>query len=141
MDLRAFLHPDGRPLKLLVYAAAYATVGCSGFLVVAIKFRDYMWALEASAFSVASALAIVAFAHMLERSRLRLYPAIAIAIAVIFGCFAVTLLDLFLIEHVLGIEPYAGKTWLYRVSMVRGPLLWWALGAAAWYFLKRGELH
>src|SRR5258708_29340611 len=25
--------------------------------------------------------------------------------------------------------------------MVRGPLLWWALGAAAWYFLKRGELH
>src|SRR5258708_26980796 len=135
MDLKALLQPDGRPLKLLVYAVAYAMVGCSGFLVVAVKFQDYIWGLEASAFSAISALAIVAFAHVLERSRLRSHPAVAIAIAVIFGCFAVTLLDLYLIEHVLGIEPYPGKTWLYRISMVRGPLLWWALGAAAWDFL------
>src|SRR4051812_33160164 len=139
MDLKAFLEPDGRPLKLLVYAAAYAMVGCSGFLVVAIKFQDPMWAFEASAFSAFSALAIVAFAHLLDRSRLRSSPAAAIAIAVIAGCFASTLLDLHLMENVLGFEPYPGKSFLYRLSMVRGPLFWWGLGAAAWYFLKRAE--
>jgi len=141
MDLRAYLFPDGRPLKLLVYALAYGMVGCSGFFVVAVKFEDYTWALEASSFSAISALLIVAFAHLLVRSRWRSHPGAAIAVSVIFGCFAATMLDLYLIEYGLGIEPYPGKTWLYRVSMVRGPLLWWALGAAAWYFLKRGELH
>ena len=141
MDLRAFLHPDGRPLKLLILAVVYAMVGCSGFLVVALKFRDYMWAMDATAYSVISALLTVGFAHLLGHTRLRSHPAVAIAIAVAFGCFASTLLDLYVSEVVLRIEPYPGKTFLYRLSMVRGPLLWWGLGAAAWYFLKRAELH
>ena len=141
MDLKALLYPDGRPFKLVPYALAYALVGASGFLVVALKFEDYIWALETQAFVMLSALVILAIAHGLDRIGMRNRPAVALALAVVVGCFATMLLDLYVMENVLGFEPWPGKPFLYRLSAVRGPLLWWGLGVAAWYALKRAEFH
>jgi signal transduction histidine kinase len=141
MDLKSLLQPDARPFKLVPYALAYSLVGASGFLVVAIKFRDYMWALETTAFILLSTFAVLGAAHLLDRIGMRHRPATALALAVVIGCFATMLLDLYVMETVLGFEPWPGKTFLYRLSAVRGPLLWWGLGAAAWFALKRAEVH
>ncbi len=141
MDLKSLLQPDGRPFKLVPYALAYALVGSSGFLVVALKFQDYVWALESAVFILLSALGILGIAHLLDRLGMRNRPATALALAVVAGCFGAMLLDLYVMEHVLGFEPWPGKTFLYRLSVVRGPLLWWGLGVAAWYTLKRAEFH
>jgi sensor histidine kinase YesM len=142
MDLKSLLEPDGRPFKIVPYALAYAAIGCSGQLVVAIKFRDYAWALDALGFSLISAFAIIGAGHLVWRafgSRFR--TSAGIALAVIIGCFATTILDLYLMFDVLGYGAHAGKPYLYHLSMVRGPLLWWGLGAAAYYYLKRAETH
>jgi signal transduction histidine kinase len=141
MDLKSLLAPDGRPLKLVAYALAYSLVGASGFLVVSIKFQDYIWALETAVFSTICALAVVGAAHLLARLGMRNRPATAITLAVIIGCFAAMLLDLYTMENLMGFEPWPGKPFLYRLSVVRGPLLWWGLGVAAWYALKRAEFH
>jgi signal transduction histidine kinase len=141
MDLTSLLRPDGRPLKLVPYMLAYALVGASGFLVVALKFQDYIWAFETQFFVLLSALAILATAHLLDFAGFRHRPVIALALAVTIGCFAVMALDLYVMEEVLGFEPWPGKPYLYRLSVVRGPLLWWGLGAAAWYSLRRAEFH
>jgi signal transduction histidine kinase len=141
MDLTSLLRPDGRPLKLVPYMLAYALVGASGFLVVALKFQDYIWAFETLAYVVLSAFAILGSAHLLELAGLRHRPVIALAIAVTVGCIAIMVLDLYVMEEVLGFEPWPGKPYLYRLSAVRGPLLWWGLGAAAWYALRRAEFH
>src|SRR3982074_2481690 len=125
MDLKSLLQPDGRPLKLVAYALAYSLVGASGFLVVAIKFQDYLWALETATFISLCALAVLGTAHLLDRLGMRHRPATALALAVIAGCFATMLLDLYVMEHVFGYEPWPGKPFLYRLSAVRGPLLWW----------------
>jgi uncharacterized membrane protein YgcG len=42
---------------------------------------------------------------------------------------------------VLGYMPHEGKSYLYQLSAVRGPLLWWGLGAAAYYYLGLAEAH
>src|SRR5258706_2178003 len=63
MDLKSLLEPDGRPLKIVPYAVAYAAVGGSGQFVVAIKFKDYAWGLDVLGFSLISALAIIAAGH------------------------------------------------------------------------------
>ncbi len=141
MDLKALLCPDGRPLKLLPYALAYSLVGASGFLVVAIKFQDYIWAFETGVFILLSTFAVLGTAHLLDRIGMRHRPATALTLAVVIGCFATMFLDLYVMENVLGFEPWPGKPFLYRLSAVRGPLLWWGLGAAAWYALKRAEFH
>ena len=120
---------------------AYSMVGASGFLVVAVKFRDYVWALETAFFIAICALAVLGTAHLLDRIGMRHRPALALALSVIVGCFATMLLDLHVMENVLGYEPWPGKSFLYRLSAVRGPLLWWGLGVAAWYSLKRSEIH
>jgi sensor histidine kinase YesM len=141
MDLKSLLQPDGRPSKLVPYVLAYSLVGASGFLVVSIKFQDYLWAFEMAVFSLVAALAVLGTAHLLDRAGLRNRPALGLALAVVIGCFAAMLLDLHAMENVLGYEPWPGKSFLYRLSVVRGPLLWWGLGAAAWYALKRAEFH
>ena len=141
MDLKSLLHPDGRPFKLVPYALVYSLVGASGFLVVSLKFDDYIWAFETAVFILICALAILGAAHLLDRIGMRKHPATALALAVIAGCFASVLLDLYVMENVLGFEPWPGKSFLYRLSVVRGPLLWWGLGVAAWFALKRAEFH
>ena len=141
MDLKSLLQPDGRPFKLVPYALAYSLVGASGFLVAALKFQDYIWALETAVFILLSTFAVLGTAHLLDLCGMRNRPATALALAVTIGCFATMLLDLYVMEHVLGFAPYPGKPYLYRLSAVRGPLLWWGLGAAAWFALKRAEHH
>jgi len=141
MDLKSLLQPDGRPFKLVPYALAYALVGASGFLVVSLKFEDYIWALETQFFVLLSALVILSIAHLLDLIGLRNRPALALGLAVTIGCFGVVALDIWCMEYLLGFEPWPGKPYLYRLSVVRGPLLWWGLGAAAWYTLKRAEFH
>src|SRR2546421_6619064 len=120
MDLKSLLRPDGRPFKLVAYALAYSLVGASGFLVVALKFQDYFWALETTVFILFSALAILGIAHVLDRAGLRHRPATALALAVVAGCFATMLLDLYVMENILGYGPWPGKPFLYRLSAVRG---------------------
>src|SRR5258706_8593840 len=142
MDLKSLLEPGGRPLKIVPYALAYAAIGCSGQLVVAIKYKDYAWAMDALGFSLISALAIIAVAHGVWRVFGSSFTTPAgIALAVILGCFATTIFDLYLMHDVLGYGPHAGKPYLYQLSAVRGPLLWWGLGATAYYYLKLAEAH
>jgi signal transduction histidine kinase len=130
-------------LKSLPYVLAYGLVGASGPLVVALKFEDYMWALSAVVFACVSGLAIVAVAQAIQGLMKRpIFRAPAgLALAVVVGCFAAELFELYMMEAVLGYAPHPHKPFIYRLSMVRGPLLWWGLGAVAWYFLKRTELH
>jgi signal transduction histidine kinase len=142
MDFKALLQPDGRPFRIVPYVMAYGLVGTSGPLVVALKYQDYMWMAALVATACVSALAILAAAHAIDGIfGKRLTAAAAIALAVIVGCFACELLSMYIHEVVLGMEPNPHKPFLYRLSGVRGPLLWWGLGAAAWYYLKRSELH
>ena len=142
MDLKSLLEPDGRPLKLVPYVLAYGAIGCSGQLVVAIKWSDYAWAMDALTFSLVSGLAILAAAHLVWRAfGHRFTTPAGIGFAVIVGCFATTILDLYVMHDVLGYGPYPGKPYLYQLSMVRGPLLWWGLGAAAYYYMMRTRAH
>src|SRR5258706_1246416 len=142
MDLKSLLEPDGRPLKIVPYALAYAAVGCSGQFVVAIKFKDYAWGLDALGFSLISALAIIAAGHGVWRVFGKSFTTPAgIALAIIVGSFTTVMLDLYVMHEVLGYGPYPGKHYLYQLSAVRGPLLWWGLCAAAYYYLKLAEEH
>jgi sensor histidine kinase YesM len=142
MDLKSLLEPDGRPLKIIPYALAYAVIGCSGQLVVALKWKDYAWAMDAVGFSLISAIAIVAAGRLTWRIfGQRFTTSAGLALAVIVGCFATTVLDLYVMHNVLGYGPYEDKPYLYQLSMVRGPLLWWGLGAAAYYYMSRTKAH
>ena len=142
MDLKSLLEPGGRPLKIVPYALAYAAVGCSGQLVVALKYKDYAWAMDALGFSLLSAFVIIAAGHLAWRLfGSRLTAPAGIALAVIVGCFATTIFDLYFMNDVLGYTPHEGKSYLYQLSAVRGPLLWWGLGAAAYYYLGLAEAH
>jgi hypothetical protein len=142
MDLKSLLEPGGHPLKIVPYALAYAAAGCSGQLVVAIKYEDYMWALDALAFSLFSALAIIAVGHLVWRLFGRRFTTPAgIALAIIVGSFASVIVDLYIMLDLLGYGPHAGKPYVYQLSVVRGPLLWWGLGAAAYYYLRLAEAH
>ena len=40
-------------------------------------------------------------------------------------------------ELLIGKEQYPGKGYLYNLALVRGPLLWWGLVAAAWFVSRR----
>jgi sensor histidine kinase YesM len=141
MDLKSLLAPDGDPLKIVPYVLAYALVGASGPLVVALKFVDYLWALELVVFACFTGLGVIVAAHALDAifgSRLR--AGVVLALSVIVASFTSVLLELHMVENVLGHGSWT-KPFLYRLSLVRAPLLWWSLGVAAWYVLKRAELR
>jgi len=62
-----------------------------------------------------------------------------LGIAVVGGCVAAQALSLFISEELLGLDPHPGKGYLYRLGLIRGPMLWWIIAAAAWYTTKRAD--
>ena len=142
MDLKSLLQPGGQPFRLVPYLMALALVGGSGPLLIALQYRDFLWALQCVAFAAYSPFFILGAAYGLwALFGTRLATWVALALAVIGGCLAAQAFSLFFAEHVLGLTPYPGKGYLYRLAGVRGPMLWWGLAAGAWYMLKRGEAH
>src|SRR5947207_2764446 len=113
MDLKSLLHVEGDPLKPILYALAYAFVGASGPLVVALQYGDYIWAADDVVFATTSTLAVFGAAYAMWALFGKRVPAwVGLAIAVIVGCLAAQVLQLYLIEQVVGIEPHAGKGYL-----------------------------
>jgi len=142
MDLLASLQPPGRPFRAIPYALAVSFAGVSGSLVVALQYTDYLWAMTNVTFAVlAPFLVLGALAALQHSAGSRLPPPVALGLAVVAGCLATQLTCLFLTENVLGLEPHPEKGYLYRVGLVRGPLLFWALAAAAWYAVKHAEFR
>ena len=140
MDLRTLLRPGGSATNPVPYLLAFALVGGSGPLVVALQYRDYYWAFEVVTFAIYCALLILGVAHALAwLFGPRIPAALGIGIAAVVGCLLAQALLLYLSEVVLGMDPHPGKGYLYRLGLVRGPLLWWGTAAAAWYSLVRAE--
>jgi signal transduction histidine kinase len=142
MDLRQLLQPTGEPWRLIPWAIAIAFVGSSGQLAVALQFEDYHWAFGVATFSVYSPLFILAVAHGLRLAfGPRLAAGWALAIAVVLGCLAAQAFMLFAAEKLAGMDYYPGKGYLYELGLVRGPMLWFGLAAAAWYAIRRAQVH
>ena len=140
MDLKTLLQPGGDPWKAIPYALAFSLLGASGPLVVALQYRDWMWAMDTVAFSIVLPLVILGLGYALwGLFGTRLAPAVGLAIAVVAGCVAAQALSLYVSEVLLGFEPHPGKGYLYRLGLIRGPLLWWIIAAAAWYTVKRAD--
>ena len=141
MDFRTLLQPGGDPFKVIPYALAVSFVGASGPLVVALQFKDWLWMIEVAAFSATSPLFVLAAAYALWWTfRERLSAAWTLGIAVVVGYVAAQAFLIFVSERVFGTIPYY-KGYLYHMGLVRGPMLWGALVAMAWYTLKRAEVH
>ena len=140
MDLKALLQPGGDPLRPIPGLLLFSLLGASGPLAVAIQYRDYLWAAENVSFALATPILILAVAWTAwALAGRRLPAAIGLGLAVFAGCLAAQALMIFLTERLLGFETYPGKGYLYRLGLVRGPLLWWGIAAAAWYTVKRAE--
>ena len=140
MDLKTLLQPGGNPWKAIPYALAFSLLGASGPLVVALQYRDWMWALDIVAFSVMVPVIILGFGYALWGAfGARLPAGAGLALAVVGGCVAAQVLSLFVSEQLLGVEPHPGKGYLYRLGLIRGPLLWWIVAAATWYTMKRAD--
>src|SRR5687767_11483250 len=140
MDLKALLQPGGDPLRPLPCLMLFSLLGASGPLVVAIQYRDYLWAAESASFALVTPVLILAIAWTLWGiAGARLPAAFGLGLAVVAGCLSAQALMIFLTEQVLGFQPMPGKGYLYRLGHVRGPLLWWGIAAAAWYTVKRAE--
>ena len=141
MPLKDLLTFRGDPWRLLPYALLVSYIGMSGQLIVALQFRDYLWAMFTVTHAVYCPLLVLATAHLLARGgveRLTRGPW-AVGLAVVIGCFAAQALQIELKEWLQGPERIASKGYLYHLGGVRGPLLWWGLVAAAWYTLCRAE--
>jgi sensor histidine kinase YesM len=142
MDLQPLLRPGGSAFRLYPYAVLYALAGSSGLLLVALQYRDFVWAADIVFYALMSAALLIGFAHALWHVfGARLPAAWGLAIAVFLACFAAQVLELFIFEQLLQMGPHPMKSYWYRLGMMRGPLLWWGLGAAAWYAIKRAEIH
>ena len=143
MTLETLLKPGGDPWKLLAWMLAVSFVGGSGPLVVSLQYADYPWAMGVASFNTYTPLLILGLAWTIwGLGGTRVPPAWAFAVAVVGGSFAGQALSLWLSEALHG--PYAfypGKGYLYHLMLVRGPLLWWGLAAAAYYSLRRAEHH
>jgi sensor histidine kinase YesM len=140
MDFRTLLQPGGDPLKVIPYALAISFVGASGPLAVSIQFNDWLWAIEVAAFCAYAPLFVIAAAYVLHWTfGERLGAAWKLGIAVVTGYVAAQGFLIFTSENLFGSIPYKG--YLYHMGLVRGPLLWGGLVAAAWYMLKSAELH
>jgi sensor histidine kinase YesM len=142
MDLQSLLRPGGSAFRLYLFALVYALAGASGLLVVALQYRDYMWLADIAIYSLMSAAIILGFAHLIDAAFGRRLPAAwGLGIAVGVGCLVAQVFQLWLFEQVLAMDPHPMKSYWYRLGMMRGPLLWWGLGAAAWYAIRRAEAH
>jgi signal transduction histidine kinase len=142
MDLKSLLQPGGQPLKAIPYLLAVSFVGASGPLVVALQFEDYLWALGTALFSTYTPFYILAVAYALWAAfGTRLAAPAGLALAVIAGCLAGQATAILVAEEVMGVERLPGKGYAYLMGLVRGPMLWWGLAAAAWYAMKRAEAH
>jgi signal transduction histidine kinase len=138
MDLKSLLQVGGRPARLLPWMLAASFVSASGQLVIALNFSDYLWAFGVAAFNVYCPLFILAFAWTLWGAfGARLPAGWGLAIAVALGCIAAQAFMLEWHARLFGPDTYPGKGYLYNLSMVRGPLLWWGLCAAAWFVTQR----
>ena len=142
MDLQSLLRPGGSAFRLYLFALVYALAGSSGLLVVGLQYRDFLWVADIAFYSLMSAAVILLCAHALAAAfGNRLSGAWVFGLAVALGCFISQVVEMWIFEHVLDMAPHPNMTYLYRLGTVRGPLLWWGLGAAAWYAIKRAELH
>ena len=142
MDLKSLLQPDGDRLKAFLYAIAYALAGASGWLVVALQYRDYVWAMSAVVFPAMGGLMVVASGYAVWGIfGKRIATPVALVLAVTAGCVATQLCEMYVMEVLLGYSEPGRKPFLYRFGMVRGALLWWGLGAAAWYVMRRAGVH
>ena len=141
MDLQSLLRPGGSAFRLYLFAVVYALAGASGLLVSALQYRDFVWAADIASYSVMSAAVILLFAHALAAFGKGLSAAWGLGLAVTFGCFFSQVAQMWILEHAFDMAPHPSMTYWYRLGTVRGPLLWWGLGAAAWYAIKRAERH
>ena len=143
MNLKTLLQPGGDPYKLIPWALAVSFVGGSGPLVVGLQYNDFPWAMAVASFNAYTPLLIVAFAYGLWHAfGERLSTGWALAIAVFTGCLAAQAASLGITYWLQGeTGSYPGKGLLYHLALVRGPLLWWGLAAAAWYTTLRAEHH
>ena len=142
MELQSLLRPGGSALRLYPYAVLYALAGSSGLLVVALQYSDYIWVADVVFYGMMSAALVIGCAHAMSHlAGTRLSPPWSLAIAVTVACLVAQVFEMFIFEHVVGMAPHPGMSYWYRLGMARGPLLWWGLGAAAWYSIKRAEAH
>ena len=142
MDLKTLLQPGGDPWKAIPYALAFSLLGASGPLVVAVQYRDWLWAWDVVALSIVVPLMILGLGYTLwALFGARLAPAVGLGIAVVAGCVLAQALCLYVTEQLLGFEPHPGKGYLYRLGLIRGALLWWIIAAAAWYTVKRADVR
>jgi hypothetical protein len=142
VTLKSLLAPDGDPWKPIPYAMACSLIGASGLLVVAIQYKDFIWATEVTSFSVLCALAIIGVAWALwALAGDRLSTPLALGIAVVLGCLVTAVAEVHVLDALLPPDPHMNKGYLYRIGLVRGPIFWWGLAAAAWYGLRRAQLH
>src|SRR5829696_4019126 len=142
MDLQSLLRPGGSAFRLYLFAVAYALAGASGLLVVALQYKDYLWVADIVFYSLMSAAVILGLAHALWWAFGKRVPAAwGLGTAVFAGCLVSQVLELFIFEQLLEMAPHPMKSYWYRLGSMRGPLLWWGLGAAAWYAIKRAEVH
>jgi signal transduction histidine kinase len=142
VTLKSLLKPDGNAWTPIPYAIAYSFVGDSGPLVVALRYKDYLWAVDCALMPIVCALLVIGAGWAVWAIfRERLPTAIGLAFAIFAGCVVSQAIELYFMEHVISWVPHPEKPYLYNLSLVRGALLWWGLGAAAWYALKRAERH
>jgi signal transduction histidine kinase len=140
MTLDSLLRPGGDPWRIVPYALLVAFIGASGQIVVSLQYRETAWALCTALHAVYTPLLIIGIAHGLWALHGERLPAAwALAISVIAGCFAAQVVLIELAEWLVGPENYPGKGYAYYLGLVRAPLLWWGLVAAAWYTMRRSE--
>ena len=139
MNLQTLLRPGGNALKPIPYLLAFSLIGASGPMIVALQYGDYVWAAECVAFAIYTALFVLAAAHLVwALLGERLGTGWGLALAVVGGCVAAQALAIAISDMLMGGgNPYPGKPYAYRLGLVRGPLLWWGIAAAACYTLKR----
>ena len=139
MDLKSLLRPGGDALKPFVYGLLYAFVGASGLMAMAVQYGDWIWAADISYYSVISAVLVFGIAHGLAATAGDRIPAPwALAISVVGGCLLAQMLDIYVFDT-FGNMGQEKEWYAMRLAYARGPILWWGLGAAAWYVLKRTE--
>src|SRR2546430_9348770 len=118
VTLKSLLQPNGDALKPIPYAMAYSLVGASGPLVVAVQYKDYLWATDIVFFSTVCALLLIATGYAVSAAfGERLPTGIALAITVVAGCLLAQLLELHLTENLVKFTPHPEKTYWYRLGL------------------------
>ena len=88
MTLRNLLAPGGDPWKLVPYALLLALIGVSGQLVVALQFREYLWAFLSTTHALYCPLLILVLGHAFAAAGLErvVRGGWAVALVVVAGC-------------------------------------------------------